>query len=486
VHYTTRVMFYKLGAASAAALLGLKEFAPGIPVARDTKPLPEVKKPQTWQLAIQRHDADVAGPHLDLRLVDPETGYAHSWALPKAQMPKPGKSVLAVQQPTHTANYALNFGKDRERKIPFGYGKGTVKMETVTDVDVFHAKPEEEGTRLRFNVYKSTGPEEYAIVRTQSGSDLLVNKTLTRERLPHLRIGDRPKLRETSVDKIDTKDTSQVLMPKYDGAHTLLDLQKAGRIPRLYSYRTPKRHHAGVIEHTHKVPELLEMRVPADLKGTVLRAETIAVTPDGKAIPAKDIGGMLNAAVTASRQKQKEMGATLTPIVIDIDRYKGKDVSTLPFNERIDLARAVSERLELTMAEVADTPTAKKQLITKVTQGKHPMTSEGLVVRPLDTSSGMKAKLRPDYDVYVRRIFAGTGTAKDRAGGFEYALSATGPVVGRVGTGFDHALAKDMLDNPARYVGRVAKVQAEQQYASGALAKPAFIEWHLDKGKIVT
>jgi hypothetical protein len=467
-----------------------EEFAPGIPKDRRVQPLPSISKPTDWKLAIQEHDAERAGKHFDFRLVDPATGHAHSWALPNAKMPEPGKSVLAVPQATHTATYALNFGKKKPQEIAEGYGKGMVSMHALTDVDVHHSDPaaEEGETRLRFNIYKSTGPEEYAIVKVRGGNDLLVNKTLTRERLPHLPIGEKPKAKDKDVSKIEFDNANEVMMPKYDGAHTLLDISRANKNLNLFSYREPKRHAAGLIEHTHKVPSLLALKAPSDLKGTTFRAETIAVDKDGKAIPAKDIAGMLNATVPASRAKQEQMGAELKPVIFDVVRYKGKDVTNKPFAERYELARQAGERLGLTVAELAKTPEEKRTLLEAIRAGKHPMTAEGVVLRSaIDDGPAIKAKFRPDYDVHVRGVFEAkdkSGAGKGRAGGFEYSWSEKGPVVGRIGTGLDHETARDMLVNPDKYIGRVAKVEAEQQYPSGALGKPAFMEWHLDKGDI--
>ena len=466
------------------------EFAPGIPKERRVQPLPRIRGTADWKLAIQEHDAEKAGKHFDLRLVDPATGHAHSWALPNAALPAPGKSVLAVPQATHTADYALNFGKKKPEIIESGYGKGVVRMHTLTDVDVHHADPEapEGATRLRFNVYKSTGPEEYAIVRLRNGNDLLVNKTLTRARLPYLPIGDKPKAKDTEVHNIDFQNAHEVMMPKYDGAHTLVSIPRANKSINLFSYREPKRHAAGLIEHTHKVPSLADIKAPAELKGTVLRAETIAVDKNGKAIPAKDIAGMLNATVPASRAKQREMGAELKPVIFDIVRYGNKDVTGKPFSERYELAKAVASKLNLDVAEIAKTPEEKRTLLDHIRTQRHPHTAEGVVLRSLnDSGYALKAKFRPDYDVHVRRIFEAKdkgGGGKGRAGGFEYSWSENGPIVGRIGTGLDHETARDMLANPDKYIGRVAKIEAEQRYPSGALGKPAFIEWHLDKGDI--
>ncbi len=470
--------FYKLGAAKA-----LKEFAPGIPTARNIDLLPTVGKPQTWTLAIQRHLADRAGEHLDLRLIDPATGKAHSWALPKARLPEPGQSVLAVQQPTHTEDYARNFGLRKPQKITSGYGKGTVSIEHLSDADVFHSKPETEGTRVRFNIYKGTHPEEYAIVRTSSGADLLVNKTLNRARLSHLPLGSKPKLREKAHTALDVNDTSEIMMPKLDGAHTLIDLAATGKIPRLFSYRLGQRAATGVIEHTHKAPSLLEQKVPKGLAGTILRAETIGVDREtGKAIAAKDLAGLLNSNVNLSRQKQKELGIEIKPVVFDIDKYRGRDVSNKSFTERHNLIREIASQMKLDFVELARTAKEKSQLLDTIKAKKHSLTSEGVILRSDVVDHATKVKFRPDYDVHVRSIFGIAG--KNRAGGFEYSITPKGKPVGRVGTGFSHAEAKEMLDDPSKYVGRVAKIEAETQYPSGSLAKPSFKEWHLEKGKL--
>jgi len=278
------------------------------------------------------------------------------------------------------------------------------------------------------------------------------------------------------------------MMPKLDGAHSLLDLKDVGKVPRLFSHRLGKRALTGVIEHTHKVPSLLEQRVPEGYANTLLRAETIAVTSKGKALPARQIAGMLNSSVTNSRAAQKELGATLTPVAFDVIKYKGEDVSDKSFRERYELLRDVAAKTDIEIVDVARTNQEKLKLLKQIEGGKHPLTNEGVVLRSLEgTAHATKAKFRPDHDVYVRDIFEAInkhGKPAGRAGGFEYSWTPKGPVAGRVGTGFTHDEAKDMLANPDKYKGRVAKVHAEQKYESGALGKASFQEWHLDKGKL--
>lgn len=101
-----------------------QEFAPGIPMARRIHKIPESSN-KDWEFSVQHHKADRAGEHYDLRLADPITGHAHSWALPKATLPTDEKRVrLAVQQPTHTLDYI-----DYTGEIPKGtYGAGQVDI----------------------------------------------------------------------------------------------------------------------------------------------------------------------------------------------------------------------------------------------------------------------------------------------------------------------------------------------------------------------
>jgi DNA primase len=114
--------------ARVTRILKEKEFAPGIPRSKRVYAIPEDAKDKQWTMSVQEHRARKAGRHWDLRLVDPETGYAHSWAVPKARFPEGTEKVLAVHTPTHTEQYALNFGDREVQRIGSGYGSGTVKI----------------------------------------------------------------------------------------------------------------------------------------------------------------------------------------------------------------------------------------------------------------------------------------------------------------------------------------------------------------------
>ena len=159
-------------------VLSEKEFAPGIPRSRRMYALPTGPQSKDWMLAIQEHDAAKAGKHWDLRLVDQDTGFAHSWAVPKTKLPEQGgRPVLAVRTPTHTENYALNFGAEGPKTIGEGYGKGVVQIVRKEPVEV----PSVKDTSIRFKTKDSK--EEYLLFKTKKDNWLI--KNVSTEKVGH-------------------------------------------------------------------------------------------------------------------------------------------------------------------------------------------------------------------------------------------------------------------------------------------------------------
>lgn len=159
--------------ANPRKLAAEKEFAPGISMSRATHPLPELSN-KTWTMAIQLHDARKAGRHWDLRLVDPDTSHAHSWAVPKAKLPSPGDNpILAVRTPTHTARYALEWGAQGPKEIKEGYGKGMVEIIHKEPVTVLSSKPE----KIKFERTINGLPQQFVLFQTKGPSWMIKNIT---------------------------------------------------------------------------------------------------------------------------------------------------------------------------------------------------------------------------------------------------------------------------------------------------------------------
>jgi len=174
------------------------DLGPGVPE-RQISSLPKVIKPQIWEISSHPHKAVRAGLHVDLRLGNPETGIAHSFVLPRRDtLPGPGESVKIIPTYDHSISYL-----DYTGPISTPYGKGTVLPGRRTQAEVYHAEPSDQpGTKIRFNLYEGTQPEEYAIRKDSSGHWYLHNKTQTRGRRADIP-AEKPSFRETSVDQID-------------------------------------------------------------------------------------------------------------------------------------------------------------------------------------------------------------------------------------------------------------------------------------------
>jgi hypothetical protein len=123
---------------------------------------------------------------------------------------------------------------------------------------------------------------------------------------------------------------------------------------------------------------------------------------------------------------------------------------------------------------------AAKQLWSDISEGRHPLTHEGIVVHPR-LGKPWKGKLTEENDVHVTGVYPGEGKyAGHAAGGFEYALQPGGPTVGRVGSGLSDDLRGDLLRQSGDYLGRVARIRAQEQLPSGAYRAPSFLAFHED------
>lgn len=446
------------------------EFAQGIPADRKIHPIPVIHKPVIWQFCIQEHRAKRAGLHYDLRLGDPTTKFAHSWAL--RNLPTSShKPVLAIQQPTHSLQYMSWSGS-----IEQGYGAGEVRLLRFTKAEVL----ESDNDHIRFNLYDTQFPEEYLLLKTGHGW-LLNNITVTKD---NKRVKDlptyKPSYKVKDIGKLDTSDENTVLQAKIDGGHNLVVFSETGSRVRVFSVRRSKRSEGGLIEHTHKIPNYSKYTTPKELSNSIIRCELYAVNDSGHAVSHSDVGGMLNSNVWKSRDKQDKLGK-LRLAAIDVERFNGKDVSSLPFSEKREILKTVKKYAPwLELPESAETIQQKTNLIKKVVEGKHPVSKEGVVEWHLDKPYPVKAPIQNTIDVYVRKIFM-EKSERNMAAGFEYSLEPNGPIIGKCGTGFSHALKKDMGTYPEKYIGLKAMVRAKPAPKHHALRTPAFEGWHLDQ-----
>ena len=438
--------------------VGEQEKLPRIPIHQEKQML----------FVLHQHDAKRAGKHFDIRLGDPVTKRTWNWATRKG-LPPPGKIHELFSSGFHPYSW-LSF----EGTIPEGYGAGKVRIARSGPAEVIESRPD----MIRFVVYDGRTPEEY-IIRKHWNRWLIQNVTPTRKlkKWDKLIPSHRPHYKEKKTDSVDLGDEKEGMQPKIDGAHTVLYLPK-NKIPRLFSYRFAKSTPTGFIDHTFKHRQLATFKVPERIGETLLRGELYAVDKKGRAIPAKDIAGMLNASTVKSLEMQRKQGVKLEFAPFDVIRFKGRNVERMPYEKRRKILEALSRQAPfLKLLPMATKPEEKAKMLQRIKEGKEPLTREGVVLWNLKEPKVTKVKLRPDFDVKVKDIFPSTHPGW--AGGFTYETPSGR--IGRVGSGFTHKQRKLMLAHPEKYKGLVAKVEAQEVFPSGVLRAPVFKEWHMEK-----
>lgn len=287
--------------------------------------------------------------------------------------------------------------------------------------------------------------------------------------------------KQKSVKDLDFTNPNEVFSSKIDGAHAVVQMEK-GKLPRLFSHRISKKT-GEPIEYTQKLPHIQNK---SPLTG-IFRAEVFATDRQGKAVHPDVVTAMLNSGLDNSLALQKKLGITTQTALIDVDSIDGTDYRSAPYREKMRWMNLAARRSpDFIRPDIAATPEKKEALVTKIWSGAHPQTKEGIVVHDLDSPGKpfTKVKKIDHHDVIVRNIFHEEATKPGRqpmAGGFEYSWTQDGPIMGRVGTGFDHAMKKDMMENPKKYIGLTAKVKALDLSKNRVLVKPSFSGWHPDK-----
>lgn len=287
--------------------------------------------------------------------------------------------------------------------------------------------------------------------------------------------------RKMDINSLDPSREHEAWSVKIDGAHTITKMQK-GKLPLLYSHRTSKRT-GGLIPYTPKLPHITR-KSPFNAE---VRAETYAVDSKGRAVHPDIVTSILNSGVDKSLQLQREKGIRTVTALIDVDKFEGRDMTRASYGEKRKVMEQIAaQNPDFHLPDTAFTAKAKSQLLGRMLAKKHPQSKEGLIVHDIHSPQApfAKAKIVDHHDVYVTGIFHEEDVKKGRkamAGGFTYAWEPGGKPVGKVGTGFTHAVKIDMLKNPQEYVGRAAKVKALDVSKNKVLVKPSFDGWHIEK-----
>ena len=439
----------------------MKDFAIGLPDKEDVKKINPNLKGRT-RIVFQHHKSSV--DHYDMRI--PDGDMLHSFV--SRSLPGEKDKFLLVQQPTHRASYI-----DFEGTIPSGYGAGTVKKAYEEEADIIHA----DNNNIRMVL-----PEgEFSAIRLKGTKHWLMLKH--NNTIPDA-VTHKPGMKEIkpAAAEIDKPDT--VWQPKIDGGHTLFRLKHGGS-NRAYSYRTSKKT-GRPIEHTHQIPDFRDAPTPKELDGVEFRGELYSKNQSGP-LPPESVAGLLNAGTFRSRDEQAVVGR-LRGYPFRVVRWRdGKNVENLPYRDQLPMLKELTEKMPvLEPTETAHTSAEKESLMKRIRNNEHPDTVEGVVEWDLNKPGGdpRKIKFRDSHEVVIRSIFPAE-SKRPIAGGFKYSWTPDSAVVGKVGTGFSEAQRRRMLSHPEEFIGRVARVNAQSVYGSGAMRAPSFYSMHIEKNSSI-
>jgi ATP-dependent DNA ligase len=455
------------------------ESAKGIPDRRYYGDLRDIKPGTLVEYILQRHLAERAGPHFDVRMGDQKGLF--SWATRKP-LPGPGGRTLLIQQPMHSYKY-----KDFEGTIPAGkYGAGRVQKQDEGQILVTDISP----TAIHFTMAHKRYPERFVMVRPQNWKDkdwLLINKTPT-QGLPYEKVRYKKIPAEDVDNYINQMKGGDTVEAKIDGASSLIKLLKDG--VEVVSYRQSKETGRPIVYTEKMLGGLPKMNIPPELVGTVLKGEMYGVKEKEDyqhgAIPPQELGGILNSSLAKAIKDQQSRKIQLKNMVYDIQQLGSKHVDwhKTPRLDRRKMIEQVLQHLpqdKFHISQAATTQDEARQLWGDIRGGKHPLTTEGVVAWP-QSGPPLKSKIVEDSDVHITGTFPGEGRLSNAGiGGFTYALEPGGATVGRVGTGLSDELRRSAYAGGSdAYIGRVARIRSQNQLPSGAYRAPALIALHED------
>jgi hypothetical protein len=445
------------------------EFAPGIPSRETHKAIPKITDPVTWKFVEQKHFARKAGEHSDIRISDGKTAF--SWASRKG-IPGPGEKFMVYRQPDHSPKYM-----DFRGMLPEGYGHGLVEIARQGYAKIQRS----ESGKIKFALLDSKNPQEFAMVHLPRYGDrnwLMINTTPTQESRKDVPL-TKLKFKEAKVPDLHNYMSNRyALESKLDGAAVVV---KIGDKVEVFSHVPSVT--GELINHTY-LTRSDEVAPPPGLKDTVVRAELLAVK-GGKAVPMRELGGIMNSAPQKGLAALKEKGLKLIVAPYKVDRFKGEDMSYHPYSKNLEALKEIVGLMPSNwkLPDVA-VRRAKKEALVEMIKGKrHKLTEEGLVAWPLNEAAAdpIKIKFKDHIQVYINDVYPMMvrGKPVELAGGFTYSLKPEGEAVGKVGTGLSLQLRKDLWGTRNEVKGRKVIISSIGQFPSGAYRAPSFISFHL-------
>jgi bifunctional non-homologous end joining protein LigD len=376
------------------------------------------------RFVIQKHAAQRAGLHYDLRLE--RDGVLLSWSVPRGLPTVPGERRLAVQTEPHALEYL-----DFEDWIPSGeYGGGEMR---IFDRGTYEA-PEWEPGKMTVRLHGERVRGEFHLVKTKQNWLIFLSKRSAEIQLP-APPALKPMLTEGGHQAFD--DDAWTFEPKLDGVRSLAYVSTAGT--RLYS-RTGR-------DQTAQYPELDNLATYVNAVHAVLDGEVVALADDGQ-----PSFWLLQQRINLSGELDIQRARKTTPVhfyVFDILWLDDRDLTTEPLTERRRiLHQVVTEGGPVAFAYSIDGQGRAFY------QAAKELGLEGIIAKRLDSvyepgrrsRHWRKIKAMRSMDCVVLGWTRGTGSRSQTFGALLVGAYAQGQLrwIGQVGTGFSGRLLDEL------------------------------------------
>jgi bifunctional non-homologous end joining protein LigD len=407
------------------------------------EPVAEIITGTNSNFVVHRHHASHL--HYDLRLE--QEGVLKSWAVPRGLPPRPGIKRLAVQTEDHPMEYLTFNGK-----IPKGqYGGGDMWIYALGKYQV--TKEKKDGFYFRLNSKEMTG--EYRMHRTKEKEYLL--ERVDEPQVDYVNQFIEPMLSE--IRDTTPRGDDYVYEVKWDGIRALISYEE-GKLRIM----TRNKH-----DVTAQFPELLDGEKAFRATNAVFDAEIVSLDETGKPVFKKVINRLMTSGETSIQKASRANPCCC--YIFDCLYLDGRSLLNEPLLKR-------KEWLKDSIR--ADTPYRVSDFVLdgeSLLEAAREHGLEGIMAKKADskylpakrTDCWYKIKIRQSSEIYIIGYTKGKGERGVTFGALQIAEKIENEFHyrGKVGTGFDDATIKDILQllkkvDPVKKADVIGKVIDEK------------------------
>ncbi|CAN5245392.1 ATP-dependent DNA ligase [soil metagenome] len=372
---------------------------------------------------VHRHHASHL--HYDLRLE--QDGVLKSWAVPRGLPPHPGVKRLAVQTEDHPMKYLTFNGK-----IPKGqYGGGDMWIYALGKYQI--TKLKKDGFYFRLNSKEVNG--EYRIYNIKNKEFLL--ERVDTPQISYLNDNIEPMLSE--LTETIPKSSDYIYEVKWDGIRALISVDE-GQV----RIKTRNQH-----DVTKQFPELLVADKAFRVNGALFDCEIVSLDKSGKPEFKKVINRLMMKGDTNIQQQSK--AHPVNCYIFDCLYMDGRALIHEPLMKRKEFLKDAIKH---------DTPYRVSEFIEEgeslfAAAQEHAL--EGIMAKKKDgkytpgkrSDNWLKIKVRKSSDCYIVGYTPGKGNRSQTFGALQIAEKDGEEFLyrGKVGTGFDDAMIKEILQH---------------------------------------